>query len=439
MDMKKIENQRLVRQVNIILNTILNSNDIAKEVQNISFKEIGYSLSEYPSIICFLVFLLDIENFKNNQKIILDSIEKYLNLLIESINKEYKNDVSLIYGLQGVLRVLNYCSEKIYSASIKKIIFSLEDIFLKNCYLKLDFCKNNKDLVFEEDYDILQGIYGCVLYYLDKRQLSREEKEFIFLSRNYLQDIIFSKENNEINLIIKQDCMVDNSLKSSYPFGYTNLGISHGILGPCLVFAKMFNRFKDDACLQYTRSICNVYIKNIINTNNLYFWPQRIDANLKNINRNSKVNSSWCLGVAGISRVLNEISEIINDVQLKRLSEKTLETLINFPIDEKLKNSNAICHGNAGLALSLFRMYQESGNIKWKKFAYKICERILNAANINNKYVFVEKDYYCKGHVSKSLIEYIDLSLLSGNTGIFIVLIGCEIEDFGCLSKLFLV
>lgn len=73
------------------------------------------------------------------------------------------------------------------------------------------------------------------------------------------------------------------------------------------------------------------------------------------------------------------------------------------------------------------------------KFAYKICERILNAANINNKYVFVEKDYYCKGHVSKSLIEYIDLSLLSGNTGIFIVLIGCEIEDFGCLSKLFLV
>lgn len=238
--------------------------------------------------------------------------------------------------------------------------------------------------------------------------------------------------------IIYPEYMVNSELQKKFPFGYINLGLAHGILGPLYILALGFKKFNNYQYLRAVEKGLQYYEKSLhVNDEGISLgWNGRIAANLEK--REFTYNPSWCYGSIGIARVLYKISEIINNKNLRNITIEVLRSFVNYldHVDEIY--NNAICHGKAGVMLIYNNMYSDTGESLFKEYSDRLYVEILNSAT-DSLFVFTEKDIYFRGKLYDEIIEYVDFGILNGISGIVLSLIAKQEQDISPLYDMFFI
>lgn len=96
--------------LNKVDSLVINS-DVIEELQNLYYTENKSYLSEYPSVIIYLVYRLKVCK-ESESEIIVKRIYYYLHKLIECIKTNSTNNITLCYGFTGYAYALKFLSEK---------------------------------------------------------------------------------------------------------------------------------------------------------------------------------------------------------------------------------------------------------------------------------------------------------------------------------------
>ena len=230
-------------------------------------------------------------------------------------------------------------------------------------------------------------------------------------------------------------------LRDEYPDGYISMGAAHGILAAIFALTQAYERTNKIEYLTALRKGISIYNSYIWETYDyyqkriIYGFPDRADsaARIKCVK-----SKSWCYGSLGIARILYKIAKSIGNQALQEQYADIAKTTMYYKDKLTIRNTNAICHGEAGIMLLLDRMYQDTGDKAFYNESQKYFQRILNSADYNNSYIYREKDIYFRGLMYEDGYEYIDLGLLSGNTGIIIALLGHNTYEYGPLTQMFM-
>ena len=413
--------------------------DIIENLQKNNYSENRTYFSEYPSILIFLSYLYGKDYTFTTIENLDMQIERYAGFLVNSIKANRNNNASFCYGLTGIAYAFDYCLKK--TGKFENIVNVIEDRLLFFMDIELANIRKKKyQHLKESEYDLITGLSGAANYFLLKKEI--KNKEQIEKVLDYFSELFYS-EDKIVNVLIKPDEMVMDYLREQYPKGYINLGVSHGILGPmnalCQGYLK-FNNKKYKIALKRGISIYSNNIKksyDIIKKKMVYGWPGRLE--IENKKYKYSENQSWCYGSLGMARVLYQIAVCLNEDNLKTICMKVVNSSIGYNISNDLMRSNAICHGLAGKLMMLDRMYQDVKLEYLRDESEKYFMEIIKSADLNSKYIFKEFDIYFRGKMYDKGYEYIDLGILSGNTGIIMTLLGHLNGDFEPLCKMFLV
>lgn len=423
-----------------LYNIIAVDNVITRLQQNNYYENPSY-LSEYPSIIIFLCYLYGIESIDIDRHDMLKNIDYYVRNLVNAIKANANNNSSLCYGLCGIAHAFSYCFK--YTGLYKNILDVIETRLVDTSNIKLSHIRENGYFKTKEsDYDVIQGLSSVALYFLKKKDITENQHELILRILQYFVEL-FDFSDNAVNIIIKPEEMVPSYLIDEYPLGYINLGISHGIIAPLYSLCLGYNKLKLSG--SYNSAIGNgidIYRKNywvrydIKHKAELYGWPERID--IGNKKHCGNYNQSWCYGSLGIARVLFMIAKMISDKELQSFCVRVIKCVLNYPTEKAYQQTNAICHGQAGKMMVFDEMFNDTGDKVFHMYAQNIFENIVSCATVENKYVFLEKDVYFRGKIYNNAIEYIDLGLLNGNTGIIMALLGHAFGNYKPLNEIFI-
>ena len=340
------------------------------------------------------------EHYKDTCK---NSIEYLINNL-----KKFNIPMGVWYGFTG----LAYVIRDIYGKC--KSLDTIEE-FVKKQSLRLIVHGIKRDSLFNGEYDLLNGLTGILNYFLVYKI---DEENYI---KECLQWMVNLFDNNKIEfsdkLIIRNDFITNPILKKEYKHGYIDLGTAHGMIDFLYVFSLAIKKGITCKNLDLVfNNLLNYYIE-MFNKNE-WEWPSLIEIENKDRKIVYKTRYSWCYGKLGITRLLYNIANNINDKQLKNnMIDEMKKIDLNYL--EKLELiCPTFCHGYSGLYHIVNLFYRETEDDYFRKLSDKIEKIIWNMGDAKNKYYFYKHDL--NESERKDIYEYERLNSLDGVISILI-------------------
>lgn len=342
-------------------------------------------------------------------------------MLVE-LKKRKRLSTSLCYGILGINYAIYFAN--LSTGDYSRILQVIENKHIQLAEQRLENLENKLN-IFESDYDIIDGISGNVIYFLSnysEQQIKSNKRMQLFIERslNYLVNISVQPKSTAV---IHQNEMVNNVLKEKYPDGYVNLSISHGLGG--VVYALNSAKNKNIFVPRQNLAIQNI-LALYTNTFEICRSPLRWFARfVKNYNLTVNINyrNSWCYGIIGVLKVINEIAIENRNYQLSSLSEEFIVGVYNESISKYSIDTPTICHGYSGILLISKSITLENEPQLKTNFCNRIEEKILEYANVKTPFVFYDYDFINNGKVYETKKNFKDMSILNGNLGVFMSLL----------------
>ena len=338
MDIKK----KVKEEVDLILEFILNWDEISNEedVKNIAL------LSGLPSI---TILLLDYyTKFPSiNLKL---KIKEYVIKSIDIIEVQDKIFPSYCAGLAGY---------GFFLLKLKQTDILSEDIEILN---QIDEISNQIDEILEEqididflddNFDILHGVLGVGLYFLERDKLS-----FVDKIVDKLVETSFSKEDQIYWKKYDKFKAVDSII---------DMGNAHGNSSIIYFLSKILSKNpKNEQVKELIKKSINFYLNNCQELNDeiySYFPHQIITKEFdEGINKPGNSRFAWCYGDLGVLNTLLMSSKLIEDDKmylnildkLKNIANRKYETEV-FTIDA------GFCHGSSGIAIIFNKIHKLTG------------------------------------------------------------------------------
>lgn len=334
------------------------------------------------TLILFEIYKL---NKKNNIK----------NICYENIDKIYSNiktcnSLNFCDGLAGILFMFAYLENNKFIITEKDFYDSFDEYF-------------DNHLIFLSDtnnYDLLYGIIGIGIYYLELIKIHPHKITFLhkiinyifFISRKY-NDIIYWKYTLESNSALKNKDII-------------NLGMLHGIPSIIAFFLTCIKR-------GYTTNIIKKEIYKIIHQISIYSLPeskQHTFPNFVYIDNNQIIRDNnipilgYCYGDLSIINLLYLSYKIYNDNTFKLYAENIFEKIsYRIYFDNKI-DEPFFCHGYASLYYFI------------NKFSKTLNLTKKDKENISNLNIIIRDKLLTN-------INYDNMDILNGSGGIFLVLL----------------
>lgn len=267
-------------------------------------------------------------------------------------------------------------------------------------------------------YDFMHGSLGVGLYYLKAAKRNDIiEKIIAFLLKS-------AQIDTEKETISWQTNIMGNKLIAE------NISLSHGIPSIIVFLTRLLNTNHDSTKIREL-------LLGAIN----YVLSQQIDFDQygscfptfpKNTHPIERSRLAWCYGDLGIALSLKQAGTALED---SNLVDKSIAILLKNSkrrdSKDTLINDAGICHGSAGVAMMYRRMFKDTHIPEFKECHEFWIKETLNHAKFN--------DGLC-GY--KNLVNdqwTIDYGLLSGVSGIGLVLMSYLFDDEQLWDELFLV
>jgi lantibiotic modifying enzyme len=349
-----------------------------------------------------MVFTATLYNYSKQYK-----YKERCKLMLDNFVEQFDSveGVGLFSGFEGAISVINYL-HKCNVIESKELIDDLEAFGIQS--IIGDITRNN--------YDLMYGSIGKLLYFVQKGDLTEEIKKLLddFIKSLYENSI---KKNSAI--FFYNDIDVE---------GVYNLGMAHGSSG-VLVF---LNRLIE---LEYTNPLIEVLISGIIKglkdikkENNSISCYAEVHSIEHSASPDSRL--AWCYGDLGMLYSLLYASTIIDLSHIQDIIDDLLEAvvlrgisnsgLIHF--DDHSFFDTSFCHGLSGITYLFYKIKQLTENEQVdKRFEYWRNELV---KNLNVQLNYNENIHQPWWRQNKNQSNVIDAgSILHGFTGTGLVLL----------------
>lgn len=351
----------------------------------------------YSGIALFQFCCAEMLNSDHCLSMACESINKIMNAIDQ---KGYKS-ISFCSGLSGFAWMLQYVSKKklLYLQNLSEIFFAIDRIIYREVdkYLEINY------------WDYLHGYIGVGIYALERYDCSEYLVKVL--------DKIIHKIENSVEWIDDNCCRWQSIIDyKNQLFGY-NVCLSHGLAG--------LLRF---LTLVYAKGIFKNRVYSLIEGCSNFLLSQRMDV-FKNgsffpthsldTNYGLRSRLGWCYGDLGIIISLYYVSDIVNNIGLKRNSLDMLHYIATNRRD-LLKNDIAdacFCHGTSGILQIFYRMWIITSDVKLKDAVDYWFNETLKMSRFEDG-VLGYKTYYGIDKLYRN--EY---DLLNGLAGIGLVLL----------------
>lgn len=374
-------------------------------IQDTQEKSYGLYSGEFGQ----LLFLLYYSKFsKNNGHVLLT--DNYAEQLMQQFVEREKMH-TFCSGFSGIL----YLFEFLRKNQIINLDAGNVQPFLDNYIVsKMRWDMRNRH------FDFMHCALGVGLYFL-KRKTNPE----------YIQQLIdflyHTAEKDASNRIFKWESVVDYEKKLP---GY-NLALSHGISSIIIFLSRVVKSgMYNEKISETLTGAVNYVISQQKNFSELgYFFPSFVFKNLPN--PASKSRLAWCYGDLGPGVALWQAGIALKNTEWQ---EKALEILLQSTqrraFNETFTSDAGICHGSAGIVMIFRRMFFETKRSEFNDAVNYWIKQTLNFSRFEDGlagYKTMEKEgWKC------------DYSLLSGITGIGLVLLSYLVDDEQDWDELFL-
>lgn len=355
-----------------------------------------------------LLFLFYYARYSNQQKY-LTIAERYAEDLLTRLPKEI-NSTTYCSGLAGILYLFDYLREKQF-IDIDVCSYKTEFELSITSVMKKDLSIGN--------YDFIHGAIGEGLYFLNHKT-----NDNII---NCIIDVLYDlADKDDGKTVFKWRSIIDSR---TLEIGY-NIALSHGIssivLFLCNVIKSGVNNEKLDIML---KGSVNFILSQCVSVDKYgcYFPSYSLD----HPSTSFKSRLAWCYGDLGVAMALLQASKLLLNTELQKFALEVLVFSTNrISYQDSFVNDAGICHGSAGIAMIYNRLYIDT-NIELFKNARDYWLSITLNYSWHKDGLAGYKTVFGKDFLN-------DYSLLTGISGIGLVLLSYLSNDYQDWDKLFL-
>ena len=232
----------------------------------------------------------------------------------------------------------------------------------------------------EEDFDIVNGWSGIGLYLMNFKEdpVCREAIGCIIDFMTWLSGAGADKPR----CFTPSELLPTTEQAESYPDGFWNFGLAHGILGPLAFLAKASTSGVGD-----TRTA--VAVRALYEWMYLYRqedeyginWPYGCGRHGSPGQVRKLARSAWCYGSPGISRSLLLAGQALEDPTLVHLATEAMISVCRRPKSLWEVDTVGICHGLSGVILICLRFFNETGQDIFKNIADSLVSELIEQYN----------------------------------------------------------
>jgi len=270
---------------------------------------------------------------------------------------------------------------------LHSILYKKIPVLIQNAY------NNLKKGVRIEDYDTISGLTGIGRYLL---LIYKNYPKF----RKYLIDIL-----EYLVLLATEKVILGEKVPGWYiskvnsdkyfnssPKGHFNCGLSHGISGPLSLLSLSL---KQGVIVEGQKEVINKIAYWLLRWRQKNEYGETLPGVLDwteikkgKLMVNSRPNYSWCYGEPGIARALWLAGEALGEQDLKEESLYLFKTFNQQPIKKWNINSNAICHGIAGMLILSNVMYNDCQLEDIDSLRFNLVSTLMKSFNFEYQYCF---------------------------------------------------
>lgn len=290
---------------------------------------------------------------------------RYLGMVVEEVNQNGVQDISLFSGLSGI--GLGAAGVSRDFTNYKKLLSAVNAGVLKGLPFYIQNIHSTEG-THSSLYDVMAGLTGVLSYlYVFKENQECYQgllagidalirlTENIVLKKNLIKDSADGKTvNDDIEIYgwyIAGKNQFSQFERKLYPNGNFNTSLSHGIAGPLTFLSEMMSRgICRSGQKEAVQRIVDFYAAYRMREENRDIWKGQITfeeiRDKKPNSRNLVRRDAWCYGSPGISYSLIRAGLALND---KTLTDYGLENLKATIPDIRGIFSPTFCHGYAGI------------------------------------------------------------------------------------------
>lgn len=353
-----------------------------------------------------------------------NAANRYLGMIVEEINRNGMEDISMFSGLSGI-GLATVSVSKDYT-NYRKLMSSINGGVLRQLPIYTQIINNGVG-THSSFYDVMAGLTGVLSYlYLFKDDLTCYQGLL-----EGIDALIKLTETIIVNGIEVPGWYIPGKNQFSqverklYPEGNFNTSMSHGIAGPLTLLAEMLSkgicRSKQKEAI---KRIVDFYFSYRLQEEKREIWKGQITfqeikehtPNTHNVVR----RDAWCYGTPGICYSLIQAGVALED---KKLIEYGIQNLKLTIPDIQGIFTPTFCHGYAGvyqILNSVEKLLSKQIFVEEKKV---LKEKIVSFYTQENVYGFYNIEF---DHEKGCFRNYVSTGLLEGATGICLSLFDGE-------------
>ena len=316
--------------------------DIAQEIRIHIESPLPPGLFSGTAGVCLFLFLYSL--WKKSElyyQFAYSTLSKTLDNISDSANHTFCS------GVSGICWLIDYlCDNKIIESYNRRIVVELLPFIRKKLLQSAEI----------GDFDFLHGAIGSAMYLLNRSPhkgmhihnqiIDSLEKHIISTSTGGYWEYYW------------------NELRNSK---HVNISIAHGMASTCIYLVNLINSFKLPNARNLLEKAIQYIIKQEYLTNSLSSYPTfSQDYDLEKGIANSRLG--WCYGDIGIALLYWNCYKMCFGEKYKEMAIKLFAKIS----DRKTLLENGIidagiCHGTSGLGLVFYKMFLNTGNLKFKE------------------------------------------------------------------------
>jgi hypothetical protein len=243
-----------------------------------------------------------------------------------------------------------------------------EDLAVEVDDAVLHFLRNEKPGASDEHYDLISGLAGYGVYFLER--LPRPTAvEGLTRVIDRLEALAQAGEPG-LTWYSGPELLPDWQ-REKWPDGYYNLGVAHGIPGVMLLLSEAAAAGVDGA---RARRLLDGAFTWLVAQKKPVGSPAWFGSRVAPGQERDDSRQTWCYGDLGLLTVLLQVARTIGRRDWDRFAHAMLDHCLSFT-DPLL--DPALCHGTAGAAHMFNRIYQAEGDLRCRDAAVKWFERTL--------------------------------------------------------------
>jgi hypothetical protein len=351
---------------------------------------------------------------------------------MEIIRKGLEDNV--LYGKLSLFGGLAEVALSVYTVNKQtnnygKFLDKLNILLTNQLIYLIDSLYHKIDDLREDDYDSISGLSGIASYLLLLEGYDEITEKVLEL----MVHICSYKNINGIhipNWHIQSE-NIDEDSKMSYPRGYLNLSLAHGIAGPLVILSKAYKKGiiikgQREAIL----NIVNIYRKFSLVTDKFTYLPGilSLEGYLSGVSEHKKVREGWCYGGIGIARALYIAADALEDHEVRGWAYKIIEERAQMNIEEYDMISPTLCHGYAGILSILAITARERDGVIVTKRINIVRKQIVSMFNVASKYGFLDIEIRNKNEKYVRTAEDTCIFLI-GASGVVLALLSLNHES----------